>query len=77
MADAAGFPAFQGCEAAPYADLLAELPVRERRLFPSEADVLAVDISAKSRLLDLCETFRRVGHRDRQLAGADNAFLKL
>jgi hypothetical protein len=47
MADTAGFPAFQSCEAAPYPDLLAELPARERRLFPAEAEVLAVEIANK------------------------------
>jgi putative nucleotidyltransferase with HDIG domain len=47
MADSAGFPAFVGCDAMPYADLLCELPTRERRLFPVEAEVLAVDIANK------------------------------
>ncbi len=47
MADACGFPAFQGCEAATYADLLAQLPARERRLFPAEAEVLAAEIANK------------------------------
>ena len=47
MADAAGFPAFEGCEASRYPDLLAELPARERRLFPAEAEVLTVDIANK------------------------------
>ncbi len=45
MADTAGFPAFPGCEAAPYADLLDELPARERRLFPPEVETLACDVS--------------------------------
>jgi hypothetical protein len=47
MADSAGFPAFEGCEAAPYPHLLAELPARERRLFPADAEVLAVEIANK------------------------------
>jgi hypothetical protein len=47
MADSAGFPAFQGCEAAPYADLLAELPARERRLFPAEVETLALNVANK------------------------------
>jgi putative nucleotidyltransferase with HDIG domain len=33
MADSAGFPAFPGCEVTPYADLLNQLPLRERGLF--------------------------------------------
>ncbi|MGA3262701.1 MAG: HDOD domain-containing protein [Terracidiphilus sp.] len=45
MADTAGFPAFLGCEAAPYADLLAELPARECRLFPLEVETLASDVA--------------------------------
>ncbi len=47
MADAAGFPSFEGCAAAPYADLLAELPARERRLFPAEVETLALNAANK------------------------------
>lgn len=47
MADSAGFPAFQGCEATTYSDLLGELPARERRLFPPEVETLAIDIANK------------------------------
>jgi len=45
MADTAGFPAFLGCEAAPYSDLLDELPARERRLFPPAVETLASDVA--------------------------------
>jgi HD-like signal output (HDOD) protein len=40
MADSAGFPAFPGCEATPYAELLERLPDRERRGFPPALDPL-------------------------------------
>jgi HD-like signal output (HDOD) protein len=46
MADAAGFPAFAGCQAVPYAELLAELPMRERSLFYPELERLAVEVAA-------------------------------
>ncbi|MGH9600427.1 MAG: HDOD domain-containing protein [Terracidiphilus sp.] len=45
MADAAGYPAFPGCETAPYADLLEVLPARERRLFFPEVEPLAAEIA--------------------------------
>jgi putative nucleotidyltransferase with HDIG domain len=45
MADTAGFAAFAGCEITGYADLLEELPPRERRLFHPEIDTLAVEIA--------------------------------
>jgi putative nucleotidyltransferase with HDIG domain len=45
MADAAGFPAFAHCEAAPYEELLHELPARERRLFYPDVAGLAVEIA--------------------------------
>jgi putative nucleotidyltransferase with HDIG domain len=45
MADAVGFPAFAGCEATPYPDLLNELPARERRLFPSDVETLAAEVA--------------------------------
>jgi putative nucleotidyltransferase with HDIG domain len=47
MADSAGFPAFEGCDAMPYADLLGELPTRERRLFPPEVEALSIDVADK------------------------------
>lgn len=46
MADAAGFPAFAGCEAVPYSDLLDQLPARERRLFHADLEPLAGEVSA-------------------------------
>jgi HD-like signal output (HDOD) protein len=46
MADAAGYPAFAGCEITPYADLLDELPARERRLFHTQLEPLAAEISS-------------------------------
>lgn len=46
MADAAGFAAFEGCEAAPYPELLDELPPRERSLFFPELERLAVEVAA-------------------------------
>ena len=47
MADTAGFAAFVGCEIASYADLLEELPLRERRLFHPTVDTLAVEIASR------------------------------
>ena len=45
MADTAGFPAFRGCEATPFPELLAELPGRERGLFHAELATLALDVT--------------------------------
>jgi putative nucleotidyltransferase with HDIG domain len=47
MADAAGFAAFSTCQVAPFAMLLDELPARERRLFYTEAETLAFEVSKK------------------------------
>jgi putative nucleotidyltransferase with HDIG domain len=47
MADAAGFPAFQGCEVVPYSDLLDELPARERRSFNKDVEALASAIAVR------------------------------
>ena len=47
MADAAGFPAFQGCQVTPYPELLEELPARERRLFDPEIGSLASSVAAR------------------------------
>jgi putative nucleotidyltransferase with HDIG domain len=47
MADTIGFAVFQGCELAPYPELLADLPDRERRAFCPDSEVLAFDISTK------------------------------
>jgi putative nucleotidyltransferase with HDIG domain len=46
MADAAGFPAFEGCEAAAFGDLLESLPARERGMFHFDVDSLAQTIAA-------------------------------
>jgi HD-like signal output (HDOD) protein len=47
MADAIGFAAFPGCEPAPYAELLGELPSRERQSFPAQSETLAVEVAEK------------------------------
>jgi putative nucleotidyltransferase with HDIG domain len=47
MADAAGFPAFPFCHAAPFAELLEELPARERKVFYSEVGALTFEVSRK------------------------------
>lgn len=46
MADAAGFPAFAGCQATPFAELLDQLPKRERSLFYPELERLAFEVAA-------------------------------
>jgi HD-like signal output (HDOD) protein len=45
MADAAGFPAFRGCELTSYAELLDEVPARERRLFYPDRETLASEVA--------------------------------
>jgi len=45
MADVVGFPAFPGCEAVPYPELVDELPIRERSLFFSDLEALAADVA--------------------------------
>jgi hypothetical protein len=47
MADTAGFPAFPGCEATPFPELLDELPARERGLFHQAIEPLAFEIARK------------------------------
>ncbi len=47
MADSIGFAVFQGCELTPYADLLDELPDRERKTFCADVDVLTFEVSSK------------------------------
>jgi putative nucleotidyltransferase with HDIG domain len=47
MADAAGFAAFQGCEATPYPELLDELPARERRQFHPDIEGLASNVAIR------------------------------
>jgi putative nucleotidyltransferase with HDIG domain len=47
LADAAGFAAFPGCDVTPFADLQAELPVRERTAFHADLESLAQDVTTK------------------------------
>jgi putative nucleotidyltransferase with HDIG domain len=47
LADAAGFPAFPGCETVPFDEIRNELPARERRAFFSELETLAKEVKAK------------------------------
>lgn len=47
MADTAGFAAFAGCEVTPYAELLDELPPRERRLFHADLDTLSQEVATR------------------------------
>jgi putative nucleotidyltransferase with HDIG domain len=50
MADTVGFPAFDGCEAAPYERLLEEMPARERRQFYyADAESLAAEVERRIR----------------------------
>jgi HD-like signal output (HDOD) protein len=52
MADAAGYPAFPGCEVTPYAELLDEVPARERRLFYPDRETLATEIAKSIRSIE-------------------------
>jgi putative nucleotidyltransferase with HDIG domain len=45
MADAVGFPAFPGCATSAYAELLEELPARERRVFTASLETLASEVA--------------------------------
>jgi putative nucleotidyltransferase with HDIG domain len=45
LAAAIGYAAFPGCETTPYADLLEELPARERRLFYADAKALTEEVT--------------------------------
>jgi putative nucleotidyltransferase with HDIG domain len=47
MGDAAGFPAFPGCEVIPYSELLDEVPERERRLFHENVEALASSLAIR------------------------------
>ena len=47
MADAAGFAAFPGCQPGSFAELVEELPVRDRGMFYPNIETLAVEISRK------------------------------
>jgi HD-like signal output (HDOD) protein len=52
MADAAGFPAFQGCEVTPFSDLQNELPAKERGTFQADLESLAREVSERINLLE-------------------------
>ena len=52
MADAAGFPAFPGCETTPYAELLEDVPARERRLFYPTLEALAQEVANDIRAVE-------------------------
>jgi len=52
MADTAGFAAFSACHAAPFAELVEELPPRERNLFHTEVETLAFEVSKKIAALE-------------------------
>jgi hypothetical protein len=47
MADTAGFSAFPFCHATPFAELLEELPTRERKVFYTEIGALTFEVSRK------------------------------
>ena len=47
MADTAGFASFSACHAAPFPDLLEELPPRERSLFHSDIESLSFEVGKK------------------------------
>jgi putative nucleotidyltransferase with HDIG domain len=52
MADAAGFPAFRGCDPASYASVLEDLPERERNLFSADADELSVSLAERIQAIE-------------------------
>jgi HD-like signal output (HDOD) protein len=52
MADTAGFSAFSACHAAPFEVLLDELPPRERKLFHTDMETLAFEVSKKIAALE-------------------------
>jgi len=52
LADAIGFAAFPGCEVTAYADLLEELPERERKAFFADSADLCAEISQKINALE-------------------------
>ena len=45
LADAAGFPAFPGCEIAQFSNLRDQLPAREQRAFHSDLETLAKEVT--------------------------------
>jgi putative nucleotidyltransferase with HDIG domain len=52
MADTVGFPSFPGCDSSPYAELLDELPARERRLFCPDVETLASEVANCIRVIE-------------------------
>jgi hypothetical protein len=53
MADTIGFTTFPGCELTPYADLLGEIPERDREAFHGGRESLAFEVSSKINALEL------------------------
>jgi HD-like signal output (HDOD) protein len=52
MADAAGFAPYPACHAAPFEELLQELPPRERKLFHTEIETLSFEVTKKIAALE-------------------------
>ena len=52
MADSAGYSAFSACYATPFPQLLDELPQRERKLFHTDVQTLAFEVSKKIAALE-------------------------
>jgi HD-like signal output (HDOD) protein len=52
MADAAGFAPYPACHAAPFEELLEELPPRERKLFHTEIETLSFEVTKKIAALE-------------------------
>jgi HD-like signal output (HDOD) protein len=52
MADTVGFSAFPACHPAPFEELLAKLPARELKLFHTDAELLAFEVSKKIAVLE-------------------------
>jgi HD-like signal output (HDOD) protein len=52
MADTSGFSAFSACHAATFDELLEELPPRERKLFHTDVETLAFEVSKKIAALE-------------------------
>ena len=52
MADTAGFAAFSACHAPTFDELLEQLPARERKLFHTDVETLAFEVSKKIAALE-------------------------
>jgi len=52
MAAATGFAPYSACHAAPFEELLEELPPRERKLFHSEIETLSFEVTKKIAALE-------------------------